>query len=266
VYLESPSNPTLDLLDLGEISKIVQEHNAKRSKDNQIITVIDNTFATPWCQRPIEHGINVVLHSLTKNLSGFGTELGGVVITKKDFFTDLFMMRKDCGGVMSPQTAWHIMVYGVSTLSLRLKKQQENAYEVANFLETHPKVEFVRYPGLKSFPQYELAQKMLRDPDGAFAPGAMLYFAVKGDSPAHSKERGGKLMNYVAENSYAMTLAVSLGQLKTLIEHPGSMTHASYSAEEQLKRGMHPGGIRLSIGVENPRDIITDLEHAFKTI
>ncbi len=265
LYLESPANPTLDLLDLPEITKLVAEINKSRSEENKILTVMDNTFATPYCQRPITMGVDVVLHSLTKGLSGFGTELGGAVVTRKEFNGDLVLHRKDFGGDMSPSTAWHIHAYGIPTLSLRVPKQIANAQKIAQFLEDHPEVEQVFYPGLESFPQYELAQKVLKDYDGNFAPGFMIYFTIKAASPEASKERGKKIMNYIADNAYCITLAVSLGQLRTLIEHPGSMTHLAYSAEEQIKAGIHPGGIRLAVGIESVDDVIKDLDTAIKT-
>ena len=260
--LSRPQTPTLELLDLEAISKLVKEINETRPEDKQIITVMDNTFATPFCQRPGNFGIDVVLHSLTKGLCGFGTEMGGAVVTDKKYRDDLIVFRKDFGGVLSPDTAWSILVYGLSTLPIRVKKQQENALAVAKYLEEHSAVEQVFYPGLPSFPQYDIAKRMLKDYDGNFAPGMMLYFVLKGDNLEDSKKRGEKMMDYVAENSYAVTLAVSLGQTRTLIEHPGSMTHAAYPAEEQLKIGIHPGGIRLALGIEEAGDIIKDLDAA----
>lgn len=261
IYLESPVNPTLTLLDIREVSRIVSELNKKRTPDRQILTVIDNTFATPFSQRPLTMGIDIVVHSLTKGISGFGADMGGAVITRREFWEQLIGFRKDFGATLSPETAWKILVYGLSTLPLRAVRQQTSAQKVAEYLETHPKIDFVRYPGLASFPQRDLARKLLRDYNDRFAPGSMIYFAVKG-SPAESKERGRLIMDYVGANSYAITLAVSLGQIRTLIEHPGSMTHAAYPAEDQLRFGLDPGGIRLSIGIEEPEDIIKDLESA----
>ncbi len=266
LYLESPANPTLELLDLERIVKLVRELNATRSESERIVTVIDNTFATPWCQRPISFGVDVVLHSLTKGISGFGTHMGGAVLTRKEFYGPLFMNRKDFGGILSPQTAWHILNYGVATLGLRIPRQQANAMKVAKFLEEHPKIGQVRYPGLPSFPQYDLAQRMLKDYEGNFAPGFMIYFSLKGKTPDDSKVQGAKMMDFVAQNSYTVTLAVSLGHLRTLIEHPGSTTHVAYSAEEQIKAGMEPGGIRLSVGIENPDDVIRDLDQALGSV
>lgn len=263
VYLESPANPTMSMLDLDAIVAIVNEANKSRSPDNKIYTAIDNTFATPFCQRPLTKGVDMVIHSLTKSISGFGVDMGGAVVTRKEFWQKLILYRKDFGAVLSSDSAWRIMVYGLATLPLRIPKQQENALKIAQFLESHSKVEYVRYPGLPSYPQYELAKRMLKDYDGNFAPGTMIYFALKG-TPNESLERGSKMMDFIAKRSYAITLAVSLGQLRTLIEHPGSMTHIAYSAEEQMKNGMHPGGIRLAVGIESAEDIIQDLKAALE--
>jgi methionine-gamma-lyase len=262
VYLESPVNPSLELIDMRAIAEVVAKCNQGRSPDRRILSVIDNTFSTPWGQRPISLGIDVVVHSLTKAISGFGTEMGGAVITRKEFFSALLMHRKDFGGTLAPPVAWSILTHGLPTLSLRLQKQQQNASAVAKFLEQHPLVGTVRYPGLASFPQYDLAQKQMIDYNGEFAPGFMVYFVLKGATPEESRARGIRIMDFIAENAYAMTLAVSLGHIRTLIEHPGSMTHSAYSAEEQVKRGIDPGGIRLSVGIEHTDDIIRDLEAA----
>jgi methionine-gamma-lyase len=260
LFLESPVNPTLQLLDTEKIIAELNNINEHRPADRKIISVFDNTFATPFCQRPIKHGVDMVVHSLTKGISGFGTEMGGAIITSREFREQLILFRKDFGGTLSPMTAWHILVYGLSTLELRMVKQQENAMEIATYLEKHSLVEKVSYPGLPSFPQYETAKRLLRDYNGNFAPGIIIYFTLRGSSLEDSKKRGEAMMDHIAQNAYSITLAVSLGQVRTLIEHPGSMTHASYPASEQIKLGIEPGGIRLAVGIENPADVIKDLE------
>lgn len=266
VYLESPVNPSIELIDIAAVTKLVAELNAKRPPEQRILTIIDNTLSTPFCQRPLEFGVDIIVHSLTKGISGFGIEMGGAVLTRQEYFDQLILQRKDFGAILSPHSAWNILVHGLPTLHLRIPKQQESAQKVAEYLSKHSEVEFVRYPGLPSFAQYELAQRQMVDFNGNFAPGFMLYFGVKGRTPEESKQRAQKLINFTADNSYAITLAVSLGQLRTLIEHPGSMTHASYTAEEQIKRGIDPGGVRLSIGAEHADDIILDLEAALAAI
>lgn len=267
IYLESPANPTLTMLDLEQICDLVAKINKKRSADRKLLTVIDNTFATPWAQRPASFGVDIIVHSLTKGLSGFGTHMGGaVVLREKKYHEALFLQRKDFGAILAPQTAWHILVYGMSTLDLRLPRQQENALKIARFLEGHPGIDMVRYPGLKSFPQYALAKRMLRDYRGNFAPGFMVYFTLKGRTPENAKRRGAQLMNFIAKHSYTVTLAVSLGQLRTLIEHPGSTTHVAYPAAEQIKVGIDPSGIRLSVGIEDCDDILHDLGAALDSV
>jgi cystathionine beta-lyase/cystathionine gamma-synthase len=268
LYLESPANPSLELINTPVLMEALNKINAKRTEPKKILSVFDNTFATPYCQRPAEYGIDLIVHSLTKGLGGFGTVMGGAVISKQEFHERLVLFRKDYGSVLPPLNAWHILVYGVPTLALRIPKQQANALKVAQFLETHSLIGKVHYPGLPSFPQYDLAQQLLRDYDGNFAPGIMIYFALKGSDPEHSKSAGQRMMNYLAENAYAVTLAVSLGQLRTLIEHPASMSHVGYPAAQQIAMGIDPGGIRLAVGIENANDIIADLdaalEHAYK--
>ncbi len=261
VYFETPCNPTLDLVDVRAVAKEVQEVNDSRTPNERIATIVDNTFATPFCQRPLTMGMDFVVHSLTKNLGGFGTSMGGVVIGPRSSETELLLFRKDFGGSIAPDVAWKVLNYGVPTLALRLERQQQIARRVAEFLDLHPKVKNVRYPGLDSFPQAELAREQMRDIDGNFAPGSMLYFEMAGEA-AESYERAVRVINRIAERALCVTLAVSLGQIRTLIEHPASMTHSVIPPEDQLRAGISPGGIRLSLGIEDPGDILSDLEDA----
>ena len=263
VYLESPVNPTLTMIDPRAIAGILRSVNSGRSSDRRILSIFDNTFATPFGQRPLQHGIDIVVHSLTKGICGFGTELGGAVITNKELYGALCLVRKDFGGILSPSSAWHILVYGLSTLSLRVPQQQRNALEVARFLQQHPAVESVCYPGLESFPQAGLARELLRDFDGNFAPGFVVYFRLGGKDP---RARGEQLMNCLANNAYCITLAVSLGQLRTLIEHPASMTHSAYLPTDPVGHNLDAGGIRLAVGLERAADIIRDLEMGFAAV
>jgi methionine-gamma-lyase len=261
IYFETPANPTMRLIDMRMVGDTVRRMNAERDEEHRIVTIVDNTFASPFCQRPLEHGMDFVVHSLTKHISGFGTSMGGAVIGPREAETDLLLYRKDFGGSLAPDTAWHIMVYGLPTLALRLESQMASARAVANYLEAHPKVAKVHYPGLDRFPQRALAESQMRDPDGNFAPGALIFFEMEGDD-AEAYERAKRLMNVLAESSFAITLAVSLGQIRSLVEHPASMTHSALSPETQREAGIVPGGVRLSLGVEDVRDIIGDLERA----
>lgn len=261
VYFESVSNPILEIADLEKIATLVKAANKKRHKENQIYTVVDNTFATPWALRPMEWGIDFVIQSLTKNISGFGTEMGGAVIAPKSHESILRVARKDFGAIIHPYSAWHILVYGISTQAIRFEQQQSTALKISQFLEKHPKVQSVTYPGLKSHPQFKLAKKYLKSPEDNFAPGTMISFQLKGDM-----KKCQKFVDDIAKHSYSITLAVSLGLTKTLIEVPGFMTHSAIPSEKRGESGIDPRAIRLSIGLENAQDIINDLGEALKKI
>lgn len=262
LYFETPVNPNMTLIDIGAIAELAKEVNAKRSAAERVWVVVDNTFATPYCQRPLEIGADVVCESLTKGIGGFGTDIGGAVIGPKSLYHDLILYRKDFGGLLSPKSAWPPLVCGLPTLATRMVNYQKSAFRVAEFLEAHPKVERVRYPGLKSFPQYELARKQMRDYRGQFAPGSMIYFEVR--DPQGTGKPAARMIDWAAEHAYTLTLAVSLGQIKTLIEAPYTMTHAAMPEAEKRARGLTPGGIRLSVGLEDWHDLIADIETALE--
>jgi cystathionine beta-lyase/cystathionine gamma-synthase len=266
IYFESPSNPNLDVIDIRGLKTIVDELNEFREEDERIYIVVDNTFATSFCQRPIELGADFSVQSLTKGMGGFGTDMGGVVIGPKKFRDKLLLYRKDFGAIINPKSAWAILTYGLPSLHLRQRQQIKTALRVAEFLKEHPKVEFVSYPGLTSSIYYELARKQMKDFNGNFAPGSLLYFSLKGNTPEEIKSKAVKFMNYAADNAYTMTLAVSLGHTRTLIEHPASMTHSVIPPEKLQEYGLHPGGIRIACGLENPDDIILDLDECLNTI
>lgn len=261
VYVESPTNPTLEVLDLGGLAEVVAKANRRRRPEARVRLVVDNTFTSPLGQRPLAHGADLVVASLTKHLSGFGTDLGGMVAGAKEHESGLFLVRKDFGGVLASKNAWPILVYGLPTLAVRLAAQQERALTVARFLEAHPKIASVRYPGLDSFPWKNLARAQMTDPAGHFMPGTLVYFVMKG-APAKARKAAQRVVDHVARNAYTLTLAVSLGHVRTLIEHPASMTHAALDAKAQVAAGIDPGGIRLSVGLEDPRDLVADLEDA----
>lgn len=266
IYLESPSNPNLDIIDIKGTRIIIDEFNKNREENEKIRIVVDNTFATPYCQRPIELGANFSINSLTKGLGGFGTDMGGVVIGKKKYKDMILLYRKDFGAVLNNKSAWTVMTYGLPTLHIRIHRQIESAMRIAEFLEKHPKVEFVNYPGLKNYKYHDLAKKQMVDYNGNFAPGSLIYFVLKGIDLNETKSKAKKFMNYAAQNAYTMTLAVSLGHTRTLMEHPASMTHSMVPVDSLLENGIHPGGIRLAIGLESVDDIIMDLEESFKVI
>ncbi|MEN8191908.1 MAG: aminotransferase class I/II-fold pyridoxal phosphate-dependent enzyme [Bacteroidota bacterium] len=266
IYFETPANPNMDIIDLAALRKIVDELNESREEAQKIQIVVDNTFATPFCQRPIELGSDFTVHSLTKGIAGFGTDMGGVVIGRNEYRDALLLYRKDFGGVLNPKSAWAILTYGLPSLGLRQKQQIASAMRIAKFLEENPKVEKVSYPGLESFKYYELAKKQMSDFHGNFAPGSLLFFTLKGSTPSDCKEKGRKFMDFAADNAYTLTLAVSLGHTRTLIEHPASMTHSVIPPDDLADHGIDAGGIRLAIGLENVEDILKDLSDSLDVV
>jgi cystathionine beta-lyase/cystathionine gamma-synthase len=266
LYMETPVNPTLRLIDLQAIAGIAKAVNNGRANDTKVYTVVDSTFGTPYCQRPMSLGIDFVIHSLTKGIGGFGTDVGGVVIGPAWSHDMLLLYRKDFGAVLSAKSAWPVLVQGLPSLAVRMRQMQATAMTVAEFLATRPEVGCVHYPGLPNFPQAELARRQMVDYEGEFAPGGMIYFVLKGESPLDSLQQAERFINHVAENAYCITLAVSLGNIRTLIEHPGSMTHSAIPADEQAAKGLDPGGVRLSIGLETPEDIIADLRRSLEAV
>lgn len=261
LYLESPVNPTLELIDIGALRKLADDVNRTRPHDRRLTIVIDNTFATPFGQRPLALGADVVVHSLTKNLGGFGTEVGGAVIAPKAMLASLLLYRKDFGAILSSKSAWAILVYGLPTLPLRIKRQQYTAKRVAAWLERQDVVRRAVYPGLPSFPQRALAEKQMRDFDGDFAPGNMIYLELDPD-----RIDAEEFVDEIARSAYSVTLAVSLGHTKTLIELPASMTHSAYASDDAGSSAVKPSAsaVRISIGLESPADIIGDLKAALQ--
>jgi methionine-gamma-lyase len=243
LFFETPTNPLMELADIEAICKTVKAVNP------DCVLAVDNTFATPYLQQPLNLGADVIMHSTTKYLGGHGTIVGGALVTKHPWIKDaLYGVMKDVGGCPSPFDCW-LLNLGMKTLPVRMDKHCKNAMLVAEYLEKHPKVGQVFYPGLKSFPQYELAKKQMKD------FGGMISFDLKGGYKAATS-----LMNHV----HIISLAVSLGCVDSLIQHPASMTHASMAPEARAKCGITDGLIRLSVGIEEPEDIISDLEDALK--
>jgi cystathionine beta-lyase/cystathionine gamma-synthase len=267
LYFETPVNPTLTLIDIAAIREIVDEINQDRPEERRIKIVVDNTFATPYCQRPIELRADFSVQSLTKGISGFGTDMGGAVVGPHKYHSKLMLFRKDFGGVLSPKSAWIFLVYGLPSLATRFANQIKTAHHVAKFLREHPKVEKVVYPGLEDHPQFELSKRQMTNYEGKFAPGSMIYFLLK-DAEVEGKQspRVERFIDYLADHAYCITLAVSLGYMKTLVENAYSMTHAALPNEDKRRMGMEPGGIRLSIGLEDWHDITEDLRDALEHV
>lgn len=243
LFLETPANPTIGITDLKAATELAHKHG--------ILVCVDNTFCSPYLQRPIEFGVDIVLHSMTKFINGHADIVGGIVIAKdKELFDELKYVMINMGFNMDPHQAF-LVRRGLKTLAIRIDKAQENSIKVADYLEAHPKVDWVLYPGLKSHPQYELGLEQM---DG---PGAMISFGVKG---------GLKAGKVVMDNVKLALLAVSLGGIETLIQHPASMTHSKLSKEAKISAGISDGLIRLAIGIEDVEDIIADLDQALALV
>jgi len=240
IFLESPANPTMSLCDIREICCLARECGT--------LTVVDNTFASPCFQRPLELGADLVVESCTKYIGGHSDLLGGAIIGSRELIRSIIRTATLTGGTMGPHEAW-LGIRGLKTLHLRMERHAYNAMKVASFLEDHPKVEWVRYPGLKSHPQHELAKRQMSGFSG------MLSFGIKGGIDA-----GRRLMDSVE----LCTLSVSLGSVDTLIEHPASMTHAGLPRDVRQSTGIFDDLVRISVGVEDVEDIIADLDQALE--
>lgn len=243
IFTETPANPTLKLTDLAAVSELCREAG--------ILHVTDNTFLTPYFQRPFELGCDVIVHSTTKYLDGHNATLGGaVVVNDPELQEKIAFARISAGLVMSPMVAW-LTLQGVKTLSERMDRQSANAMEIASWLEGHPKVERVGYPGLPSFPRHDLAVEQ------ASGFGAMAWFEVRG-----GVEAGKKLMDSV----HLWSLAENLGAVESIITHPVTMTHAAIPREERIASGITDGLVRLSVGLEDTEDLIADLDQALAQV
>ena len=245
VYLETPANPNLKIVDLEALSKIAH------TNPNTLV-IVDNTFATPYMQKPLKLGADIVVHSVTKYINGHGDVIAGLVVTNKELADQIrFVGLKDMtGAVLGPQDAYYI-IRGMKTFEIRMERHCANAKKVVEFLNKHPKIEKVYYPGLETHPGYEIAKKQMKD------FGAMISFELKGGF-----EAGKTLLN----NLKLCSLAVSLGDTETLIQHPASMTHSPYTKEEREAAGITDGLVRLSVGLENVEDIIAYLEQGLEKI
>ncbi|HZW38437.1 MAG TPA: aminotransferase class I/II-fold pyridoxal phosphate-dependent enzyme [Ignavibacteriaceae bacterium] len=243
IFVETPGNPTLSISDLKAISEIAHNNNA--------LVAVDNTFMSPALQNPLVLGCDVVMHSLTKFLNGHADVVGGIIVVKnEDLYTIFRKHLNQFGGVIDPFNSF-LVHRGIKTLALRMERHCSNAQTVAEFLEKHPKIESIAFPGLKSHPQYELGQRQHK------GPGGMITFEVKG-----GYEAGKTLMNSVK----ICQLAVSLGGVESLIQHPASMTHYSMGPDARKAAGISEGLVRLSVGIENVNDLILDLDIALSSI
>jgi methionine-gamma-lyase len=243
LFIETPTNPTIEITDIQKAAEIANKYN--------VLVCVDNTFCSPYLQKPLDLGADIVLHSITKFINGHADVVGGAIVAKDPaVYNQLRKTMIYLGGNMDPHQAY-LTGRGVKTLALRMDRSQESAMKIAKYLEEHPKIDWVKYPGLQSHPQHELAKKQM----SGF--GSMMSFELKGGLSA-----GETLMN----NVQLAILAVSLGGVETLIQHPASMTHAGLSKEAREEAGITDGLVRFSVGIEDCDDIIADLDNALKLI
>lgn len=243
LYTETPANPTMEITDLKAVAELARKRG--------VPVVVDNTFCSPYLQKPLDLGVDVVLHSMTKFINGHADIVAGMIVARrKEDYLKLKPIMSNLGCNMDPGQAY-LTRRGLKTLAIRIDRAQQNAMKVAEYLEQHPKVAWVKYPGLRSHPQFELAKRQMA------GPGAMLSFELKGGLAA-----GKVMMNSVK----LALLAVSLGGIETLIQHPASMTHSKMKQEDQVAAGITAGLVRLSVGIEDAGDIIRDLEQALEKV
>ena len=242
IYVESPTNPGVDILDLEAIGKIAKKH--------KLLFIVDNCFATPYLQQPIKYGADLVIHSATKLMDGQGRVLGGVTVGSKDLIRELFLFARNSGASLSPFNAW-ILSKSLETLAVRIDRHCENAFTIAEKLEASQEINWVKYPFLKSHPQYALAKKQM------LKGGNIIAFEVKGEL-----EAGRNFINAIE----LCSLSSNLGDSRTIITHPASTTHSKLSNEDRLAVGITNGMIRISIGLEHPEDIWNDLKNALSKI
>ena len=241
LYIETPTNPAVDILDLELIGQIAKKHN--------LIYIVDNCFATPYVQKPIKFGADLVIHSATKLIDGQGRVLGGVTVGSKELMREIYLFARNTGPAMSPFNAW-VLSKSLETLSIRVEKHAENALKVAEFLETQENVTLVKYPFLKSHPQYAIAKNQMK------LGGNIVAFEIKGGIAA-----GRTFLDTIKMCS----LSANLGDTRTIVTHPSSTTHGRLSEEDRLAVGITKGLVRISVGLENVADIIEDLEQALNS-
>ena len=242
LYAESPTNPAVDIIDLEILGRIAKKHN--------IILIIDNCFATPYLQQPIAYGADLVIHSATKLIDGQGRVLGGVTVGRADLIREIYLFSRNTGPALSPYNAWTLSK-SLETLAVRVDRHCENALKVAEFLESQSQINWVKYPFLKSHPQYEIAKKQMK------LGGNIVAFEIKGGIDA-----GRKFLNAIKMCS----LSANLGDTRTIVTHPASTTHSSLAEADRLVVNITDGLVRVSVGLEHVNDIIEDLQQALKTL
>ncbi len=240
IWIETPTNPLMNIVDIEAIAALAKEHN--------ILTCVDNTFASPYLQNPLDLGADIVMHSVTKYLGGHSDVIqGALVINDKDLRDKLYFIQKSCGAVPGPMDCF-LVLRGIKTLHVRMQRHCENGKVIAHYLKNHPKVAKVYWPGFEDHPNYAVAKKQMRD------FGGMISFELKDDSVETARK--------VLSSTHLFSLAESLGGVESLINHPASMTHASIPREERIKNGLSDSLIRLSVGIEDAEDLVEDLKKA----
>lgn len=238
LYAESPTNPGVDILDLTFLGSLAKKHG--------LILIIDNCFATPYLQQPIKFGADLVIHSATKLIDGQGRVLGGATVGRAELIREIYLYSRITGPSLSPFNAW-VLSKSLETLAVRVDRHCENALEVAKYLSKHPKVDLVKYPFLKSHPQYDIAKKQMK------SGGNIVAFEIKG-----GLQKGREFLNAIK----LCSLSANLGDTRTIVTHPASTTHSKLSEGDRLETGITDGLIRVSVGLENVKDIIDDLKQA----
>jgi O-succinylhomoserine sulfhydrylase len=238
LYIETPTNPAVDILDLAVLGALAKKHG--------LIFIVDNCFATPYLQKPIEFGADLVIHSATKLIDGQGRVLGGITVGNKELMREIYLFARNTGPAMSPFNAW-VLSKSLETLAVRVEKHCENALKVAEFLEQEPSIQLVKYPFLKSHPQYEIAQKQMK------LGGNVVAFELKGGITAGST---------FLDKIKMCSLSANLGDTRTIVTHPASTTHGRLSEDDRLEVGITAGLVRVSVGLEHVDDIIKDLKQA----
>ncbi|WP_348799777.1 trans-sulfuration enzyme family protein [Flavobacterium adhaerens] len=238
LYVETPTNPGVDVIDLELLGEIAKKHN--------LIFIVDNCFVTPYVQQPIKYGAHIVVHSATKLMDGQGRVLGGIAVGQADLIRKIYLFSRNTGPAMSPFNAW-VLSKSLETLAVRVDRHCENALKVAEFLESHPNVNSVKYPFLKSHPKYEVAKKQM------LLGGNIIAFEIKGGI-----EAGRKFLDKIK----LCSLSANIGDVKTIVTHPASTTHSKLSVDEKLAVGITEGLVRVSVGLETVKDVIADLEQA----
>ena len=238
LYIETPTNPGVDILDLELIGNIAKKY--------QLIFIVDNCFATPYIQQPIKFGADLVIHSATKLIDGQGRVLGGITVGNKDLMREIYLFARNTGPAMSPFNAW-VLSKSLETLAVRVDRHCENALKVAQFLEEHENITYVKYPFLPTHPQYEVAKRQMK------LGGAIVAFEIKGGIAAGRS---------FLDNIKMCSLSANLGDTRTIVTHPSSTTHGRLSEEDRLEVGITDGLVRISVGLENVEDIIADIQQA----